>query len=297
MGILSKEEKIFQAVAHVVLTIGCILAIVPFWLLIAASFSSDTYATKYGYKFIPGELSLEAYRFIFNQWDQIGRAYFITVIVTVIGTALGIMLVSMLAYGLVQKDVPGVKVIFLAIMVTMLFNGGLVPTYLIYSNVVHVKNTIWGLILPNLLMSGFTVILVKNYFTTSIPGELIEAAEIDGAGQFNIFFKIVMPLSTPILATVGLMAAVTYWNDWQNGLYYISESKLYSIQLLLNEMNNNIQYLANNASNLAGVDTSTMPSVTIRLAIAVVAILPILLVYPFFQKYFAKGIVMGAVKG
>ncbi len=297
MGILSKEEKIFQAVAHVVLTIGCILAIVPFWLLIAASFSSDAYATKYGYKFIPGELSLEAYRFIFNQWDQIGRAYFITVIVTVIGTALGIMLVSMLAYGLVQKDVPGVKAIFLAIMVTMLFNGGLVPTYLIYSNVVHVKNTIWGLILPNLLMSGFTVILVKNYFTTSIPGELIEAAEIDGAGQFNIFFKIVMPLSTPILATVGLMAAVTYWNDWQNGLYYISESKLYSIQLLLNEMNNNIQYLANNASNLAGVDTSTMPSVTIRLAIAVVAILPILLVYPFFQKYFAKGIVMGAVKG
>ena len=189
------------------------------------------------------------------------------------------------------------KAIFLAIRVTMLFNGGLVPTYLIYSNVVHVKNTVWGLILPNLLMSGFTVILVKNYFTTSIPGELIEAAEIDGAGQFNIFFKIVMPLSTPILATVGLMSAVTYWNDWQNGLYYISESKLYSIQLLLNEMNNNIQYLANNASNLAGVDTSTLPSVTIRLAIAVVAILPILLVYPFFQKYFAKGIVMGAVKG
>lgn len=154
-----------------------------------------------------------------------------------------------------------------------------------------------GLLLPNLLMSGFTVILVKNYFATSIPAELYEAAELDGAGQFSIFFRIIMPLSTPILATVGLMSAISYWNDWQNGLYYISDRKLYSIQQLLNEMNNNVKYLTSNASDMAGVDISTLPSVTMRLAIAVIAILPILCVYPFFQKYFAKGIVMGAVKG
>ena len=224
-------------------------------------------------------------------------AYLITIIVTVIGTGVGLLAISLLAYGLVQKDIPGVRVVFILILITMLFNGGLVPQYLIYSNTLHVKNTLFALILPNLLMSGFTVILVKNYFQSNIPGEMLEAAEIDGAGQFNIFFRLVFPLSTPILATVGLMSAVSYWNDWQNGLYYITDHNLYSLQQLLNEMNNNIQYLANNASNLAGFDTSSLPSVTIRLAIAVVAIVPIMCIYPFFQKYFAKGITMGSVKG
>lgn len=297
MGIKSKEEKVVQIIAHAVMIVLSLCAVLPFWLLIAASFSSEEFAIQNGYKFFPGEFSLKAYEYLVRQWDQIGQAYFITIIVTVFGTIVGVLAVALLAYGLVQKDVPGVKVVFILILITMLFNGGLVPTYLIYTNVLHVKNTIFGLILPNLLMSGFTVILVKNYFATSIPPELFEAAEIDGAGQLSIFFKIVFPLSTPILATVGLMAAVTYWNDWQNGLYYISDHKLYSIQQLLNEMNNNIQYLASNASNLGGVDTSNLPSVTIRLAIAVIAILPILCIYPFFQKYFAKGIVMGAVKG
>lgn len=297
MGIKSREDKVVQVIAHGVMIVLSLLAVLPFWLLIAASFSSEEFAIKNGYKFIPGEFSLKAYEYLIQQWDQIGRSYLITIVVTVIGTLVGVLAVALLAYGLVQKDIPGVRVVFILILFTMLFNGGLVPTYMIYTNVLHVKNTIFGLILPNLLMSGFTVILVKNYFATSIPPELFEAAEIDGAGQFSIFFKIVLPLSTPILATVGLMAAVSYWNDWQNGLYYISDHKLYSIQQLLNEMNNNIQYLASNASNLAGVDTSNLPSVTIRLAIAVVAILPILCIYPFFQKYFAKGIVMGAVKG
>lgn len=297
MGIRSKEEKIMQIAAHTVMILLSLLAVLPFVLLISSSLSSEAYALKYGYKFIPGEFSLKAYEYLFQQWDQIGRAYSVTVVVTVIGTAAGIFIVSLLAYGLVQKDVPGVKIISFLVLLTMLFNGGLVSTYMIYTNVLHVKNTIMGLLLPNLLMSGFTVILVKNYFATSIPAELYEAAELDGAGQFSIFFRIIMPLSTPILATVGLMSAISYWNDWQNGLYYISDRKLYSIQQLLNEMNNNVKYLTSNASDMAGMDISTLPSVTMRLAIAVIAILPILCVYPFFQKYFAKGIVMGAVKG
>ncbi len=130
-----------------------------------------------------------------------------------------------------------------------------------------------------------------------MPGELIEAAEIDGAGQLKVYYKIVLPMTTPILATVGLMTAIAYWNDWTNGLYYINKPELFSIQQLLNAINNNIAFLANNAKELQGVDMSTLPSATIRLAIAVVAIRPILLIYPFFQKYFAKGIAIGAVKG
>ena len=297
MTIETRDEKFTAVLAHIVMALASAMAIIPFWLLIAASFSSETYATKYGYKFFPQELSLAAYEYLFSQGQQIGMAYLITIIVTIIGTSVGLLAVSLLAYGLTQKDIPGVKLVFILILITMLFNGGLVPQYLIYSHTLHVKNTLFGLILPNLLMSGFTVILVKNYFQSNIPSEMIEAAEIDGAGQFGIFFKIVFPLSTPILATVGLMSAVSYWNDWTNGLYYITDHNLYSLQQLLNEMNNNVQYLANNSSNLAGVDVSSLPSVTIRLAIAVVAIVPIMCAYPFFEKYFAKGITLGSVKG
>lgn len=275
----------------------CILVIIPFWLLIMSSFSDNNYAIREGYKFLPKELSLDAYRFIMREWAQVGRAYLVTIVVTVLGTVMSLLIVSMLSYGLSQRDLPGRKVIFGLILITMLFSGGIVPQYLIYNNYLHVKNTIWGLILPNLLLNGFTVVLVKNYFESSIPAELTEAMRIDGAGPVTVYARLIMPLSTPILATVGLMEAISYWNDWNNGLYYITDSRLFSMQQLLNEMNNNVNFLVNNASSLQGVDVSALPSSTMRLALAVVGILPILIAYPFFQKYFAKGITMGAVKG
>ena len=296
-GILSKQEKAMQAASHIILILLSICVIVPFWLLIAASFSDSNYAVANGYQFFPKEISLDAYKYIANQWTQIGRAYVVTIIVTVVGTSASLIIVSMLAYGLAQKDLPGGKIIFIMILITMLFSGGIVPQYMIYNNYFHLKNTIFGLIVPNLLLNGFTVMLVKNYFQSSIPPELAEAMKMDGAGVFYIYRHLMIPLSKPILATIGLMSAVSYWNDWNNGLYYITDSKLYSMQQLLNEMNNNVNFLANNASMLVGVDTSSLPTATMRLAIAVVAIIPILLVYPFFQKFFAKGITMGAVKG
>ncbi|RDY32435.1 carbohydrate ABC transporter permease [Lachnotalea glycerini] len=286
-----------QIIAHTVLFIVSALAVIPFWLLIASSLSDAFDVTKSGYQFIPKNISFEAYQYIFQEWTQIGRAYGVTVLVSVLGTVLSVIMVSMLAYGLIQKDIKGVNAVFIFVLITMLFNGGVVPTYLVYNNLLKVKNTIWGLILPNLLMSGFTVILVKNYFQQSIPEELIEAAKIDGCGHFRIYFKMILPLSKPILATVGLLSAVSYWNDWTNGLYYVTDEKLYSIQLLLNKMNENILFMANNSQNMMGVDMSNMPSATIRMAIAVVAILPIIIAYPFFHKYFAKGLTMGAVKG
>lgn len=293
-----KVKKFFSRFfIHAVMIIMCILVIIPFWLLIMSSFSDNNYAIREGYKFLPKELSLDAYRFIMREWAQVGRAYLVTIVVTVLGTVMSLLIVSMLSYGLSQRDLPGRKVIFGLILITMLFSGGIVPQYLIYNNYLHVKNTIWGLILPNLLLNGFTVVLVKNYFESSIPAELTEAMRIDGAGPVTVYARLIMPLSTPILATVGLMEAISYWNDWNNGLYYITDSRLFSMQQLLNEMNNNVNFLVNNASSLQGVDVSALPSSTMRLALAVVGILPILIAYPFFQKYFAKGITMGAVKG
>lgn len=296
-GIRSKQEKAMQLFSHLIMIILCVSALIPFWLLIAASFSDSNYAVAEGYRFFPEVLSLDAYKYILDQWIQIGRAYLITIIVTVVGTVGSIAIVSLLAYGLSQRYIPGGKVIFSLILITMLFSGGIVPQYMIYNNMLHLKNTIWGLIIPNLLLNGFTVILVRNFFQQNIPAELSEAMAIDGAGPFRIFYRLALPLSTPILATVGMMSAVTYWNDWNNGLYYITDDKLFSMQQLLNEMNNNILFMANNTSQLHGVDVSSLPTATMRLAIAVVAIIPILIAYPFFQKYFAKGITLGAVKG
>lgn len=295
--IVSKQERVIQIISHIVLGLMCVCAVIPFWLLLAASFSDSSYAVAEGYKFFPEALSLDAYSYILNQWAQIGRAYGVTIVVTIVGTLSSLLITSMMAYGLSQKNLPGKKLITVLLLITMLFNGGIVPQYMIYSNYLHLKNTLLGLIVPNLLTNAFTIILVRNYFQTSIPYELLEAMQMDGAGPFRIFWKLILPLSKPILTTVGIMSAVTYWNDWNNGLYYITDSKLFSVQQLLNEMNNNILFMANNAGQLAGVDVTTLPTATMRLAIAAVAIVPIMIAYPFFQKYFSKGIVMGAVKG
>ena len=166
---------------------------------------------------------------------------------------------------------------------------------MIYSSIFHIKNTFFALLIPGLLMNAFNVILVKNYFKTSIPAEILEAARIDGAGEAKILFGIVIPLSKPILATIGMMAALTYWNDWQNGLYYLNDSKWYSIQLILNQINSSVQYLAKNAGSAAQM--ASLPSTTARMAIAVIGLLPLLIAYPFFQDSFAKGLVVGGVKG
>ena len=295
--ILSRQEKFIKLIAHIVLIAMCVMAVIPFLLLLSASFSDSDYVVREGYQFFPKELSTEAYDYILGQWSQIGRAYFVTIVVTVVGTLCSLLFTTLLAYGLSQRNLPGRKLITTLILITMLFSGGIVPQYMIYSNYLHFKNNLLGLIVPNLLMNGFTVVLVRNYFQTNIPYELTESMQIDGAGPFRIYWQLIMPVSKPILATIGIMSAVTYWNDWNNGLYYITDHKLYSVQQLLNEMNNNILFMANNSGQLAGVDTSALPTATMRLAIAAVAIVPILLAYPFFQKFFTKGIVMGAVKG
>lgn len=294
-----KESTKIQIIAHTFMIIASLFALLPFVLLIVSSLTDNNWAMANGFSFLPKKWSLDAYLYIANQWQTIGRAYIMTIIVTVVGTATSIMITTMFAYGLSNNLIPGAKVISFMVIFTMLFNGGLVATYYTYVNIFQMRDTIWALIVPGLLMNAFNIILVKNYFRMNIPESLQEAARIDGAGEFKIFFRIALPLSKPIVATIGLMTGIIYWNDWQNGLYYLTQrrgSKFYTIQVVLNSINENINFLSSNSGTVVS-SVSQMPATTARMAIAVIGILPILVAYPFFQKYFVKGITMGGVKG
>jgi len=289
------SKNIYQLGINIFLMILALASILPFLLLVISSFADEATLTMNGYSFFPEKLSISAYNYLFQQSSMLVKAYGVTILVTAIGTSLGLLITSMLAYPLSRRDFTKRNIFSFIVFFTMLFNGGLVPSYLLWTTVFQVKNTIFALILPNLLMSAFYVILMKNYFANNIPSELIEAAKMDGAGEYRVFFKIVIPLSLPIMATVGLMVGINYWNDWINGLYYITNPDLFSVQNLLNRILSNIQYLSSNAVSQK-VNTE-MPSTGIRMAIAVIGMLPILVLYPFFQRYFVKGITIGAVKG
>ena len=293
---IGKSERRMARLAHVVLIVFSLMAVLPFILLISASLTEENAALKYGFGFIPKVFSLAAYKYISYQSKMIIRAYGITIFTTVIGTSVGLTMTSMLGYGL-SKDIPGRRILNFFVVFTMLFNGGLVPTYLVYTKYLHLGNTIWALIIPSLLMNAFHVMLVRNCFSTSIPESLIESAKLDGASEMMIFRAIVLPLSKPIMATIGLMLALSYWNNWTNGLYYLDDTSLYSIQNVLNAINNNIIAI-NSVSNMGlAINKSEVPALTARMAIAVIGIVPMLCIYPFFQKYFVKGITIGAVKG
>lgn len=293
-----KENRVVQILANTIMSILSLLAVLPFILLIISSFTDNSWALANGFSFLPDKWSMDAYLYIANKWESIGKAYLMTIVITLIGTTASLLITSMFAYGLSNERIPGNKIMSFLVIFTMLFNGGLVATYYTYVNIFHMRNTIWALILPGLLMNAFSLILVKNYFKNSIPESLLEAARIDGANEFLIYFKIVMPLSFPILATIGLMTSIAYWNDWQNGLYYLTEregGQLYTIQVVLNSINENINFLSSNPGQSI-TSVTNMPSTTARMAIAVIGILPIMIAYPFFQKYFVKGITLGGVK-
>lgn len=296
----TREYKMTQTLAHIICLIFTLGAAIPFVLLIIASFSDNQWVNQNGFSFFPGAWSLDAYRYIGIKWGMIGRAYGMTILVTVVGTVASLSISSLFAYGISKSsEVPGMKFISFLLIFTMLFNGGLVSTYYSYIRIWHLKDTIFALIVPNLLMNAFNVILLRNYYVNSIPRSLEEAAAIDGCSAFGILGKITLPLSKPILATVGLMTALAYWNDWLNGLYYLSArkgSKYYTIQIVLNNINDDIGALVKAQSSSANTATVQVPSVTIRMAIAVIGILPILIIYPFFQRYFVKGITLGGVK-
>ena len=298
--IKTRGEKAFQIFAFVFLTLLTIFALAPFVLIISASLTEENTLAVGGYQFWPKVFSGAAYKYLFTKAGTILNAYGISIIVTAVGTVVSLIISPMLAYPMSRKDFRFRNFLAFFVFFTMIFSGGLVPSYMMWTRIFQIKDTIFALIIPNYLMGAFNIFLLRNYFTNSIPVSLIESAQLDGAKELTIFFKIILPLSTPVLATVGLFVGLAYWNDWTNGLYYITDTALYSIQNLLNRLMQNIEYLKSGSaiSNIAGnIDTSQMPSTSIRMAIAVVAVLPIIIIFPFIQKYFIKGVVVGAVKG
>lgn len=292
-----EKNNHFQVMANVCMIVLCLFCLLPLWLLIASSVTNERALIKYGYSLIPREPDLAAYKYILVDSTQLIRGYAISVVVTVSGTAANLAMTTLFAYPLSRRDLPGRKGISFFLFFTMLFNGGLVPSYIMWTQTFHIKNTLWALMVPNLLMGAFNVIMMRTYLTTNIPEEVIDAAKIDGAGEGRILLEIVLPMSRAILSTLALLVGLGYWNDWLNGLYYISNDKYYSIQVLLNKMLLDTQFLMSSASKGLNIDTSQLPSTGIKMAIAVMGILPVMVVYPFLQKYLVKGITIGAVKG
>ena len=284
-------HKKFLTLSHIILIITSIQAILPFWLLFTVSLSDEKNLVNHGAALFPTKWSTAAYSYLLSKLELFGRGYLITITVTVIGVLACITITLMFSYMLSRPGLPFARLLTFFVIFTMLFNGGLVSTYIMYSQTFHIKNTLWAYILPNLLTNAFYIIMVKNFFISNIPMELIEAARIDGTTEFGIFFKVALPLSKPIIATLGLLVGVMYWNDWQNGMYYLDNQNMYGIQNILNSINSSAKYL------MSGGNAAAVPTETVRMAAAVIGIIPILVVYPFFQDYFVKGITMGAVKG
>ena len=287
----------YQILSNLIMIIWTILIVLPFILLFMSSITDEKVLVANGYGFWPAKFSMDAYGYILKSGKKILSAYGVSILVTAIGTLLNVLLSAMMAYPLAVKNLPGRKFMNFFVFFTMLFNGGIVPSYLMWTSF-GIKDTLWAQLLPNFLVSAWNVMMIRTYFTTSIPDSLYEAAEIDGATQFEVFKSVVIPLGKPILVTMGTFAGLTYWNDWTNGLYYLVKRKdFYNVQNLLNQMVSNIQYLATSSNSNVTSAAATIPSTAIQMAIAFIAILPIMLIFPFFQKYYSKGLTLGGVKG
>lgn len=292
----SKKEKAADKILTLLFILLALFCVVPILYILSASLSDEIQLTKEGYSLLPRGFSLEAYKYILESPKPIINAYGVTILVTLGGTAVSLLVTTMLAYVIARKDFKIGRVFAFMIFFSMLFNGGLVPTYIMLTKYYHLKDTIWALIFPYIIMP-WHVFLMKG-FLADIPTSLIEAAKIDGAGEVKTFFKIIVPISKPALATVGLFIAFTYWNDWYQSMLYIDSPDINSLQFYLYRIMNNIQYLGTSmqAGNIS-IDIASLPSETARMALCILAAGPMLVVFPFFQKYFVKGLTVGAVKG
>lgn len=297
----TREEKIFQVCGNVFMIMLSLIAVIPIVLMVISSLTDNAALVRNGYSFVPEKWSAYAYEWVFrSNGGVVLRAYGVSFILTAVGTSLSLVLTTLLAYGLSKKELPFRKLLTFLVFFTMLFNGGLVPTYINYTQVFHIKDTFFGLLIPTLLMGAYNTLLMKSYFTTSVPDEVLEAAYIDGAGELKTMTAIAVPMAKPIIATIALFVGIAYWNDWNNGyIYLVNRTDLYSIQNLLNRLMQNIQALANNAnaSVNANQGLAQIPSAAVRMAMATLGIIPIMIIYPLVQKNFVKGITLGGVKG
>ena len=291
---MKKRIKVSQAALYGILTLISVLWIIPVLFIFSLSVTPETSLSEVGYRLIPKEITFDAYTSIIKNPAQILNSNKISIIVTVIGTVAGLMFTTGIAYAMSRKDFKLGKHITRFVMFAMLFHGGLIPTYIVVTQVLHLGNTLWVLILT-MLVSPWNIFLMKS-FLSSIPTELLEASFIDGATEYQTYFKVVLPLAKPGLATVGLLILFSYWNDWYQAMLYIDNMDLVPLQLLLYKIISNIQFVLQNSFYLA-CEGGSFPTIAARMATCVIAIAPMLLAFPFFQKYLAKGLTLGSVKG
>lgn len=291
-----KKDTGFQLLAHVVMIIMGIMVVFPLALLVMSSITSEADIMKYGYSIFPKNFDFTSYKYIFGE-GSIFHSYLITIIVTLVGTIVSVVITTMISYTLTVPGLPGKGLLSFYVLFTMLFSGGLVPSYMMWTSIFHIKNTMTALVVPFMMCNAFHIMITRTYFANNIPKEILESARIDGMTEFGIFFKIVLPLSTPIIATIGFMKALMYWNDWKNSLYFITDKEYVGIQALLNNMLTNVQYLSQSADASSMALETNIPTLGIRMAVAVVGMIPMAVLYPFFQKYYMKGLTVGAVKG
>lgn len=291
---LSTSSKIFYIVCYAFVILMTLICLIPFIVLISSSFTSENYIRFYGYSLFPKDFSLEAYALIFKTPMEIIRAYGVSIFITAIGTVLGLLLTTLTAYVISRKDFRYRNILSFFFYFTTLFNGGMVCTYIFYIRYLHLKDSMWALIFPG--MFNVFYLLIMRSFVSAIPTALIESAKIDGAGEWKIFFRIIMPLLKSGLATIGLFLALGYWNNWYNAMLYLNSDEKYPLQYMLYNLLQQTQALSRIAGQV-GISLADIPSNSLKMAMAVVATGPIILVYPFVQKYFVAGITVGSVKG
>ncbi|HCS73187.1 MAG TPA: sugar ABC transporter permease [Clostridiales bacterium] len=296
---LTMLSKGWNAVFSIILFVIAMLVIIPVLLVAIISFSSELSIANNGYSFFPGEWTLDGYRYLFKAGDQLAASYKVTIFHSITGTAMSLAVMSMYAYVIAQRRFRYNRIFTWFLFFTMLFGGGLVPSYILNVRYLHINNTIWIFLIPGLVNAYYTIIL-RTFIKTTIPDSLFEAARIDGAGHFRIFISVVLPLFKAGLATIGLFSLVGRWNDWFTGMLYIQDPELVPLQTMLYKLRSTIDFLKKNAAMSGTPDgvalLRTMPDENMRMASTMAVIIPILFAYPFFQRYFVYGLTMGSIK-
>lgn len=288
--------RVFNLVSKLLLGLFALLCLLPFVLMIVGSFTDNGEVIREGYSLFPKKWSTAAYDMLFSYPDNIIRAYRNTIVQTVVGTAISLFCISGTGYVLSRQDFQSRNIVAFYFYFTMLFGGGLIPWYIVMKQVLHLENTLWAIMVPS-FFSAYNIFLMRNFIKQGVPVELIECSKLDGAGDARIYLQIVLPLSLPSLATIGLFVALGLWNDWYLCMLFISDSELQSLQYYLYSMLNSAKALREIQSRSGIVLDVDLPSETSKLAMSMVATGPILLVYPFIQRFFIKGLTVGAVKG
>lgn len=275
-----------------------LITFLPVLFVFIISISSEASIAQNGYSFFPKELSFDAYKYLWTSKDYIGRAFINSIGITIAGTALGLVLTSTLGYALSRPNFRLKGLYTIMIIIPMLFSGGLVARYMVNTQIYHLKNTYLSMILPG-ACSTFYVVIMRTFFQTTIPDSIIESGKIDGASQLRIFTQLVLPISLPVIATIGLFLTFNYWNAWYGAMLYVDSNhrELYPLQYVLISIEKNISFMAQNEEYFSDESMLNLPSETMRMAIVMVVVIPIACSYPFFQRYFVGGLTIGAVKG